>query len=158
MKLTEQFSKQTDTVESIIDAAKELYLLESNGRSQIEFHGLTMQPFLQDGDQLTISPVQWDEIRAGDIITYRYKDKYPTYRVLSKEPSLLLMMADNWPNYRAEIRPDEVIGRVIQLKRGDSLLSNKMLAWRISSTRVIWKRRLKNLRGYLFRLLKDRSG
>ena len=154
MKLSEQFCEQSEKVQSIDDAAKELYLLESNGRGQIEFHGPTMHPFLQDGDLLTVTAVNWNDIRVGDIITYRFKDKYPTYRVFRKKKSSLMMIADNWPNYSGEIDAEDVIGRVTEIRRGDILLSSDMRAWQSASSRVIWKRRLKELRNYLSQLIK----
>jgi len=40
-----------------------------------------MLPFLREGDQMAVAPVAWEDIRVGDILTYRFLERYPTRRV-----------------------------------------------------------------------------
>jgi hypothetical protein len=136
-------------------AAKELYLLGEPNRSRVTFHGPTMLPFLHDGDQLTIRPVASQRIRAGDIITYRQQDKFPTCRVARRHGAVLTLKADNWPDFSAVIDEQDVVGRVVQRRRGDRLLTCDDWAWRLYTLQwraregcarwTFWRSRIRSL-------------
>jgi len=152
MKIGNNSPKRAGQGDSVTKAAKELYLVDSAGRARIEFHGPTMEPFLQDGDQLTLRPVAWGEIRVGDIITYRFEDKMPTCRIARKSARGILLKADNWPLYRAEVGPEDVLGVVTQRRRGTQLLSNDDWQWRFYSALIIWKWQVQRLKQRLRQL------
>ena len=63
-------------------AAKELQLERSGILGPVSFHGNSMVPFLVDGDELISVPAAWDEIKTGDIVTYRLSKKSPTSGVI----------------------------------------------------------------------------
>jgi hypothetical protein len=127
-------------------AAKELYLLGSIKAGHIEFHGPTMHPFLQDGDELVVEPVEWNQIRVGDIITYRLEDKFPTCRVARKTPSFLSLKADNWPAFQADVGKDDVIGKVVRRNRSGSVLCHDDWRWPLHSRLVTAKERFVKIR------------
>ena len=64
--------------------AGELQLVRSASLSNARFHGLSMLPLLREGDRVVVQSVVWQQIRRGDVITYRCADKYPTRRVVGK--------------------------------------------------------------------------
>ena len=101
-----------------------------------------MHPFLQDADELVVEPVEWRQIRVGDIITYRLQDKFPTCRVVRKTPSFLTIKADNWPVFQADVEKKDVIGKVIRRKRRCFVLTNNNWRWRWHSLLTISKERL----------------
>jgi signal peptidase I len=116
--------------------AKELQLRLSWLIGAVTFHGESMLPFLKDGDELIVEPVDWNGIRAGDIVTCRDSDKFPTYRVLKKIDDTLLLKADNWLE-PFHVRREDVLGKVVKRQRGDSSLSYKSWKWRTYSRYIL---------------------
>ena len=72
--------------------ARELQLELS---SEFYFHGESMRPFLVEGDAVVLTPVEWDEIRIGDVITYRAEEKFPTRRVVRRSRNGLFLWCEN---------------------------------------------------------------
>ena len=68
--------------QDVIGIAKELQLESSSRLNLVYFHGETMFHFLQEGDELIVQPVDWNDIVPGDIVTYREELKFPTRRVI----------------------------------------------------------------------------
>src|ERR1700730_13830847 len=77
--------------------AKELQLEVSSRQRTLYFHGESMRPFLVEGDEVVVEPVDWGSIRPGDVITYRHSDLFPTRRVMRRTEEGLLLWCDNWP-------------------------------------------------------------
>src|SRR5258708_6794468 len=98
--------------------AQELQLRESARMSPVLFHGKSMMPFLHEEDELWAEPVAWQDIRPGDIITYRLDDRFPTCRVLAKRGEHLVLGADNWSWARFEAWREDVLGRIVARRRG----------------------------------------
>jgi signal peptidase I len=97
--------------------AQELQLLNSHRLPNVRFHGMSMVPFLQDGDRVLVEPVEWQDIEPGDIITYRNSDKYPSRRVVKKTANTLHLWCDNWPSIRFSAKREEVLGRAVACER-----------------------------------------
>ena len=129
--------------EKIEIIAKELQIENSEKIGTVIFHGNTMFPFLKDGDEVVMIPIQWEEIRIGDIIIYRLEDKFPTYRVIKKIQNGLVLKADNWNNI-VSVWKDDVLGRIVRRKRGNFLLSCNHWRWIFYSKRAIYKYRISN--------------
>jgi len=104
---------------------------------EITFHGKSMLSFLEDGDIVTISTVNWDEIRLGDIIAYRYEYKLPTRRVIWKSKSQLFLGCDGWPNIYFRINRSDVLGRAVARRRGRIKLTAQDPKWCASSRRSL---------------------
>lgn len=136
--------------------AKEIQFEYSSFLGPVVFHGHSMRPFLEDGDELKSKSVDWREIRIGDIITYRLEDKFPTYRVMKKYDDKLILKADNWPEL-FEVGKEKVLGKIIMKRRGISSLSSSNFSWIFHSTMVVWRYRkdviMSKLR-YYYRKLK----
>ncbi|MFI5322334.1 MAG: S24/S26 family peptidase [Thermodesulfobacteriota bacterium] len=119
-------------------AAKELQLEKSGILGPVFFHGNSMVPFLIDGDELITMPVTWDEIKAGDIITYRLEYKFPTCRVIEKHRDKLVVKADDWPEL-FEVESGDVLGKVIERHRGGEALKAGDLSWILYSEYIVWR-------------------
>jgi len=112
--------------------AKELQLTRSSRQQSLYFHGESMRPFLVEGDEVVVEPVDWDAIRIGDVITYRHLDRFPTRRVMRKMKTELLLWCDNWPERQFRATRDEVLGRAVARRRGAVWLSAHQLPWSLA--------------------------
>lgn len=121
--------------------ARELQLARP-GRRAVSFHGKSMWPFLDEGDDVVVEPVTWEAIRPGDVITCRLDDRFPTYRVVRKRHGRLTLRGDNWPQARFTAWPEDVLGRAVARRRGDRTLSVEEREWRMRATIALgryWK-------------------
>ena len=118
--------------------AQELQLQNSEILGPVTFHGKSMSPFLEDGDELKVIRVRWEEIKTGDIVTYRLDDKFPTYRVVKKMGDRLVLKPDNW-TVTFQVLRDDILGRVVERRRANSSLRWTDWLWIFSSKRVLFK-------------------
>src|SRR5262245_33099450 len=109
--------------------AQELQLAHSARLDPVLFHGRSMLPFLRDGDELVVTPVRWEDIRLGDILTYRFEDKFPTRRVVARRPTSLRMRADHWPGLEYAVDRGEVLGRVVARGRHGVVITSEDWRW-----------------------------
>jgi hypothetical protein len=120
-------------------AAMELQLQ----RSHLEpayFHGYLMLPLLREGDEVEVEPVSGEQVRVGDVVTYRDADKFPTRRVMEVRPHerAVVIMGDS-------IRPrriwlvafDDVLARVVRRRRNGTWMTTSHWRWRAQRARVV---------------------
>src|SRR5262249_23064551 len=120
-------------------------VLESAGEiGRIEFHGDSMLPLLRDGDMLVVESVAWGQIDPGDIVIYRFDDRYPALRVMEKLEDKLFLKADNWPAPIFEVWRDDVLGRVVGLRRNGVETSCTARGWRRVARTAVLEYRLRN--------------
>jgi len=117
--------------------AKELQILHSDPGRTLYFHGESMLPFFREGDQLVVEPVDWGEIRLGDVIAYRSGDKFPARRVVRKLDGVLHLWCENWPERRFEAARSDVLGRVVARERGGSWLTCRETPWKRAARRAL---------------------
>ncbi len=130
-------------------AAKELQLeLSSRGR-RLYFHGESMRPFLVEGDEVMVEPIVFGEIRIGDVITYRFADKFPTRRVVRKHEKGLDLWCENWPTRRYICAPEEVLGVAVARGRDGKWISSQSQEWLAARRRAIRAWRRIAARGYV---------
>ena len=110
--------------------AKELQVAVSSSRRTLYFHGESMRPLLVEGDEVVVEPVAWERIRRGDIITYRYLDRFPTRRVVGKSEDRLDLYCDNWPGRSFTTTRNDVLGRAIARKRDGAWLTVNDREWK----------------------------
>ena len=110
--------------------AKELQLSISSQRRALYFHGTSMDPFHRDGDEVVVAPLSWQEIRIGDIVTYRFDDKFPTRRVVWKTAERVQLWCENWPERRFAASRDDVLGRAVARKRNGQWITRRDPEWR----------------------------
>ncbi|HEX7023949.1 MAG TPA: S24/S26 family peptidase [Gemmatimonadales bacterium] len=110
--------------------AKELQVAVSSPNRTLYFHGESMRPLLVEGDEVVVEPVSWDRIRTGDIITYRYLDRFPTRRVVGKTADRLDLWCDNWPDRSFTAGREDVLGRAIARRRDGVWLTSAGREWK----------------------------
>jgi hypothetical protein len=126
--------------------AKELQLEVSSKQRTLHFHGESMRPFLVEGDEVVVEPVEWDRIRLGDVVTYRYLDRFPTRRVVRKADDTLILWCDNWPDRIFKAPRADVLGHAVARRRGDAWLAAGDLAWKLARLRAMLRWRLRETR------------
>jgi hypothetical protein len=119
--------------------AKELQVATSSPQRTLYFHGQSMRPFLVEGDEVIVEPVRWGQIRLGDIITYRYLDRFPTRRVVRKSGSTLTLWCDNWPWQTFSAAREDVLGRAVARRRDAVWLRCNQLEWKRARWRGLFK-------------------
>jgi hypothetical protein len=110
--------------------AKELQLSISSESRALYFHGTSMHPFLVEGDEVVVTPVAWRDIHIGDVVTYRFEDKFPTRRVVWKTSAGLRLWCENWPERRFDAARADVLGRAVARKRGGEWITPRQREWR----------------------------
>ena len=105
--------------------AQEILLESAGDLGRVEFHGSSMLPLLRDGDMLVVESVAWEQIAPGDIVVYRFDDRYPALRVMEKLQDKLFLKADNWPAPIFEAWRDDVLGRVAGLRREELIVATE---------------------------------
>lgn len=124
--------------------AKELQLERSSPDRTLYFHGESMRPFLVEGDEVVVEPVAWSDIRIGDVITYRYLDRFPTRRVVGKDAAALTLWCENWPDRVFSAPPEDVLGRATARRRGEGWLTQSGGEWIRARRKALrrWNRRV----------------
>lgn len=133
-------------------AAHEIRLARSREVGPVYFHGETMRPFMGEGDLVIVEPVSWDAIAVGDIITYRFNDKFPTRRVVRIDhgAGTAVLRGDSipgWPDFH--VRREDVLGRATVVIRDGVRISRHSLEWRWASLRSLTIQRLVRLKAGL---------
>ena len=137
--------------------AKEIQLEDSGRLGPVFFHSEVMAPFIHDGDLLIVEPVTWDEVRAGDIVTYRNGERFPTYRVLRKRQDSLTVEPDNWPA-RFEVPREDLLGRVVERRRGDDRIARGGWRWKWYSRMILARYYCRRVGGPVKRMLFRAAG
>jgi len=125
-------------------AAMELQLQ----RSRLEpayFHGYLMLPLLREGDEVEVEPVSGEQVRVGDVVTYRDADKFPTRRVMEirRDDRVLVIMGDSIrPRRTWLVGFDAVLGRVVRRRRTGTWMTTSDWQWRAQRARVVLRYQL----------------
>lgn len=120
-----------------VSVARELRLETCDADGAVAFHGESMLPLLRDGDALSVEPVSFDRLQPGDIVVHRFDDRYPAHRVVERLEDKLFLVADNWPGAVFEAWPEDLLGRVVEARRGATRLSREDPAWKRAATRAL---------------------
>jgi hypothetical protein len=126
--------------------AQELQLTEPGGRGRVAFHGTSMIPLLREADDVLVAPVAWEDIRPGDVVTFRLDERFPTYRVVRRRRGHLVLRGDNWPAREFHAWPEDVLGRAIARRRGGAWLSDGAPGWRWLRFRALARYRAARVR------------
>jgi hypothetical protein len=127
-------------------AAKEMQLELSSVSRPLHFHGESMRPFLKEGDEVIVDRIAWADIRAGDVVTYRLEDKFPTRRVVRKTPDYLDLWCENWPTRRFRAAREDVLGRGVARRRDGRWLRHTDPAWTTATRKALKAYRRERLR------------
>lgn len=119
--------------------AKELQVELSTKERTLYFHGESMRPFLGEGDEVVVSPVEVEDIRLGDVVTYRFNEKFPTRRLMRRLPDKLVMWCENWPNRYYETRREDVLGLATARKRDGQWITHNDPEWKAARRKALVK-------------------
>jgi len=86
--------------------------------------GSSMNPFIKDGDILTLVNVSQGEIKLGNVLSFihPYNRKLLVHRVVNSKQKNYLMKPDNSANVDGWVNQQEIIGIVHSVERGESLI------------------------------------
>jgi signal peptidase I len=132
--------------------------------SCVSHFGSSMNPTLRDFDIIYVLPVEGNEIRVGDVISFYAIDnsKLTTHRVVSVQSGCLTTRGDN--NGRVDPDPiqfENVFGRVMFARRGERIIRiNGGMARRLRNRlrnvyRMMRKAALKPLKSLSYRFLQS---
>jgi ribosomal protein S18 acetylase RimI-like enzyme len=81
--------------------------------------GFSMQPFIRDGDVVTISPLKGKEASPGDVVAFVQPEsgRLAVHRVISRAHSGFLIRGDNCPHADGTVSPENILGYVTRIER-----------------------------------------
>lgn len=123
-------SKQDPVLGAVLDV-----WTQAGKKHYIPITGRSMLPLIRNGDQVLVAH-GCAGIRRGDVIVFRHDGKLIAHRVLhiSKNDAghTFLTKGDNVLQFDPPLRANEIVGRVLAIKRGEQQLSLDTTIWRIT--------------------------
>jgi hypothetical protein len=109
-----------------------------------------MQPFIRDGDVITVSPQPGAGIRPGDVAAFCLPDtgKIAVHRVVARRDGGYLLRGDNASEADGLIPPGKVLGLVTRVERKGKEVR---LGWGPERRLLAWLARRGFLRFLIFR-------
>jgi hypothetical protein len=109
-------------------------ILGRGGVFTFRARGASMVPFVQDGDQLTVQPTEVATQRVGDVILYwAGGERLVAHRVVGRrldgDRPLLVTRGDATTGPGDVVEAEQVLGRVVQVQRGDGTLDLERGMW-----------------------------
>lgn len=113
-------------------------VLSYGRRFQFVARGSSMQPFIQDGDVISLCSVLAQKVRSGDVLFARTdNDILVVHRVIRIKNQncerLFELQGDDCARPDGFINERNVLGKVYQVSRGDQILDSRRPARRIFS-------------------------
>lgn len=119
----------------LVDPAR--FILQSGLTLRLRAPGKSMQPSIGDGDVITLSPCTFSELRLGDLVSYVKPDGcLIVHRVIAISRRAgqehLVAMGDNAYFPDLQVRPEQVLGRVLAVERAGHELrvGGRLQRWR----------------------------
>jgi hypothetical protein len=104
-----------------------------------------MQPFIREGDVVTVSPLRGAAPRLGDVVAYAELegDRVVVHRVVGTRGGAWLVKGDNNPGADGLVVPAQIIGRVTRVERGGRDVSlglgpERWLIARLARSGLLW--------------------
>ena len=118
-------------------------ILARGSRVRFRARGRSMAPLIRDGDVLTVEPVSMEALRVGDIVFHRAgPGRLVAHRVVTRDVEnaelTLTTRGDALLGPGERVRADDVLGRVVELQRGNRLVCLDQ-GWR-RVVGVLWAR------------------
>jgi len=108
---------------------------QAGEKHYIPITGRSMFPLIRNGDQVLVAH-GCAGIRRGDVIVFRHDGKLIAHRVvrISKNEAghTFLTKGDNVLQFDPPLRANEIVGRVLAIKRGEQQMSLDTTIWRIT--------------------------
>ena len=98
-------------------------LLRSGNRVRFRAVGASMQPTIEDGELITVAPVEPAAVKRGDILLYQGERGFIAHRLVGLRKSAkgedvsYLLQGDASVDSDDPVRPEQVLGRVLAVQR-----------------------------------------
>lgn len=140
----------TSTEFALLSAA----ILNAGRSLRFRAPGVSMQPLVQDGDQLVVAPVEVEKIRVGDIILFTNESGRALVHRVIKYQTLdgvmnFLMQGDHASHPDGWISPPSILGKVTLIGRSGKVIRADGIMMTILSKIACWYSR-KNPHGNQF--------
>jgi len=125
-----------------LDQARQL--LSKNVPIEIKMSGSTMSPVIEDGDLITIEPIQENSLRPGDIILYNsLRDTAVIHRVVRVEKGesadrSIITRGDAASQNDLAVPFHRVLGRVKRIERAGEQISVARSSNKLRATLKTW--------------------
>lgn len=97
--------------------------LKSESHIKIKSFGNSMTPILLDEDIVYFKKAKFSQIKTNDIITVKKLNKLFTHRIIYKTNKYLITKGDNNIISDGRIYPNQIVGRLYQIKRNGEILN-----------------------------------
>jgi len=110
---------------------------------RFQARGNSMQPLLRDGDILSVSPVDHDQIRVGDVLMCSSQQNFiVVHRVISKQTKFkecrFLVKGDHAEKPDGWIQASQVYGRIIAFERQGKKIGLETLTMKTLGLMVVF--------------------
>jgi len=120
---------------------------------EVRINGASMRPYWRGGEKLIASPFKPDELQCGEIVIFRFGEKYIVHRIVQRSGNNLTTRGDGVLKKRENITVDDVKGIVrAYIKPNGKIKSTQTLAAKIYWK--LWLRLPLKIKGYILRLYK----
>ncbi len=93
--------------------------LEKRGRTIVRVFGRSMYPSLKNGMRVEVQPVEYDELRMGDLLVFNNGSGIICHRLLRKSQRLCFLKGDTNLHADPPVLWNRVIGRVTRVVDDD---------------------------------------
>lgn len=93
----------------------------------IKTFGSSMVPFFLDGDVLEIKKTPFSSLKVNDFITFKKGNSYITHRAIFKSKQFIITKGDQNLKSDGKIYPRQILGKVVQVKRGSKSFETEHL-------------------------------
>src|SRR5438445_13807981 len=112
-------------------------LLRSGNRVRFRAVGASMQPTIEDGELITVAPVELAAVKRGDILLYRGERGLIAHRLVGLRRSAkgedvrYALKGDASVDRDDPVQPEQVLGRVVAVQRGGRriVLASRRTKW-----------------------------
>jgi ribosomal protein S18 acetylase RimI-like enzyme len=110
--------------ELALSNAAQLELMRGVLEKGLPFHmtarGLSMRPFVRDGDAVTVAPLDTDGPSVGDIVAVVLPatERLAIHRVIARDREGWMVRGDNALQSDGTVRREHILGRVVKVERG----------------------------------------
>ncbi len=96
-----------------IPAAKELMatVLATGNRFRFTAHGISMAPFIRDGDQVEVDALGTPKV--GDIVAASREEKLLVHRIVGKKNGAFLLKGDHMPHTDGWFKKEDLLGKIV---------------------------------------------
>ena len=107
---------------------------QAGGRHYISITGRSMLPLIRDGDYVLVAHRNTG-VKRGDVVVFRYDGKLVAHRVLriykGETGYTFITKGDNVLQFDPPLSANEIVGKVLVIKRGQRQMSLDTAIWRI---------------------------